>query len=88
MTNSLLDDKDVDLVSVFPNPVTDKLSVFLNENIWKSAHLTIHTISGEIKLEKEMVGNQEIDFQNFTAGVYFVKLESEGKFWFTRIVKE
>ncbi|MBM6498002.1 T9SS type A sorting domain-containing protein [Flavobacterium macrobrachii] len=76
---------DSDSVSIYPNPCKDFLSVEL-KNESKIDNVTIIDISGKILLVENNVSS-EIDLTNFKTGVYVIKINSNEKVIYKKIVK-
>ena len=75
-------------VEVYPNPVTSILNIRLPESINK-ARLSIVTIEGKELLRKVIdKPYNEIEFSQFSNGIYFVNIENEGRKLSYKIVKE
>jgi hypothetical protein len=61
-------------VSIYPNPVTNGvLNVVTTEN----TTVSIYNMIGELITVESVFGNQSIDLDEFTAGLYLVQLKSE-----------
>jgi len=67
------------IYSIYPNPVNDKLNINLNKNI--DVQISIITISGKVvkKVTSENKSVVEINTSNLPAGIYFVRVTSNGK---------
>src|SRR5687767_8728088 len=65
-------------VSVYPNPVSDLLTIDLPENP-KEVTLTLTDATGKLCLRREEIAasNLKLDLKAFPEGVYFLKLETE-----------
>lgn len=64
-------------IKVFPNPVNDKLNIYLSEN-YKKINIAIYNVLGGILLEKEINNTSDLRIGfPFTRGVYFVKITSK-----------
>lgn len=74
--------------TVFPNPVTDRMNVFIPELKGVSARLEIHTALGQ-KMSEHILqaGSNEIAFGNLPQGIYFVKLTNGKNTQIKKIVK-
>ncbi|MEA4986005.1 hypothetical protein SDC9_76059 [bioreactor metagenome] len=69
---SSVDDVDADHVTVYPNPVSDFISVRLNENT--AANIRLYDLQGR-KIYESPVNNQsKIDLSNLANGVYFYQI--------------
>ncbi len=61
-------------ISVFPNPTQNLVTV----NIKEPAHFKVYSTLGQLLLSGEITPNEkEIDFSNFSKGIYYVRLENE-----------
>lgn len=74
-----------EMVTVFPNPTTKNVFV----NIEDDTYFSLHDISGK-KLNARMISkaNNEISLSKYTAGMYFLHLESENRHTFMKILKK
>lgn len=74
-------------VTIFPNPVTDKLIIETDSHQY--FHLKIYTIDGQLLEEHRAFKKAEIDLQTYTAGMYLLEL-SDKREWKSvhRIVKQ
>lgn len=76
-----------DFISLFPNPALNQLAVCSRQFAVQS--ITISDVLGKIIYQQ--VVNQKssvIDLQSFSPGIYFLVMESEGKFYRKSFVKE
>ena len=66
-------------VSVYPNPVSDYLSIDLPENI-NNADLVIHSAAGAIVGKYSLTGkaSSNIDLRNLPQGVFILTISSKG----------
>ena len=61
-------------ISVYPNPTQN----LVNVNIQKPAHFKVYSTLGQLLLSGEITPNdKQIDFSNFTKGIYYVRFENE-----------
>lgn len=61
-------------ISVFPNPTKNLVTV----NIQKPAHFKVYSTLGQLLHSGEITPNEkQIDFSNFSKGIYYVRLENE-----------
>lgn len=70
---------DENLIQLFPNPANDKLIILTNEN----TEISIYNTTGKLIYDSFItLGNNEIDLNDFQAGIYLVKLSNGrlGKF--------
>jgi hypothetical protein len=78
---------DESSIQIFPNPTSDILNIKMENQA--SAQLTIFDIYGKKVLEKMEVNQNEIQLStsSFSQGVYFLKMEMEGKELVKKFIK-
>ena len=85
----ILNDENLETnsIQIFPNPTTDILNIKMENPT--SSHLTIFDIYGKKVLEKIENEQSEIQFSigHFSKGVYFLKIEMEGKEFVHKFIK-
>ncbi len=82
-TNEIIDNLSF---SIYPNPVTNMLSIYAEDNI---SNIKITDISGKVVYQSIDDGKVfNIDFQNRIPGVYFVLLTTEKGVFSKRIIKQ
>lgn len=89
LTNLPLNTMDFDENSLFeivPNPVKNKISI-INPNNVKVDNFEIFDISGR-PVHFTNNANDEINIENIQKGVYFLKINSEGKIVFKKFIKD
>jgi len=74
-----------ELVSVYPNPATDKVNVILNASKAEMMQITLTDIHGRILFTKEITlstGEQMISLpvDEYTTGLYLLNISNEGSF--------
>ncbi len=80
-----VDSRIRDVVQLFPNPVTDKLSVTANEKIIR---LQIYSMSGKfISDESPSPDKSEVDVSLLPAGMYVMRVETEEDVFVKRFIK-
>ena len=77
-------DSEINTMQLYPNPVQSVLSVQSQESI-KS--LQLYDISGKLIFTSEKNVNQ-IDFSNYTNGIYFLKISTASASVVEKILKE
>lgn len=76
----------LDVVSAYPNPVNDKLTL---KNIQHTTSFTISSVLGKVVATGNLSKNaNQIDFSAFKKGVYFIKLQQENNIRTLRIIKD
>lgn len=64
-------------IAVYPNPSTDQFYIDLIE---AGAHISVYDLRGKLILEKEVQGRKgEINLEGRAGGLYFLKLNKDGK---------
>lgn len=71
--------KDKNLLSVYPNPATDKLHIQLKASDSEATSYSIVDLFGRVIITNQFVTNQAIDISMLSNGIYFVKLDSSTK---------
>ncbi|MFT4644740.1 MAG: hypothetical protein ACI8ZX_001147 [Planctomycetota bacterium] len=82
--NGVNDIENLHVVSVYPNPATDFANILIDGKINTTAILTIsntigQTIYSELKELTTGLNVIGIDVSNFESGIYFLKIQNEGK---------
>ena len=75
-------------LSVYPNPVNNKLFISTNEKI---ETISIYTITGVMVGQQSTVNSQQsmsIDVTNLNSGIYFVKINTKENEIIKRFVKK
>jgi hypothetical protein len=74
-----------DMVSVFPNPASEKIFISLNPN--QVVSVKISDVSGKIIFEENRQTNfSSIDVSSFSEGIYFISLTGNDVFHTSKIV--
>ena len=73
-------------ITIYPNPITDKLNFFGSDNIDK---VSIHSLTGQLVLEVSSMSNESsVNVKSLKSGVYFVSIDySTGKKLTEKIIK-
>ncbi|HKI47225.1 MAG TPA: T9SS type A sorting domain-containing protein, partial [Balneolales bacterium] len=75
--------------SVYPNPVTDKLTIMMTGENAGEVQITLHNALGKLLLIQEVQGTrQELDMSPFPRGVYIVTVTGSGTSAYKKIIKE
>jgi len=66
-------------ISVFPNPVKEKLGIFSSSDILKSSVISLRNSLGEevVKIKNENQDQAELNVSQYPNGVYFLSIQSE-----------
>ena len=76
---------DNETFNIYPNPVTEKLHLKLNKNYF---NVSICNLFGNIVYaEKGLIDYAEIDFSNFSSGMYFVEMKIENRKYIFKCIK-
>lgn len=78
------------LVSVYPNPTADKITLAFKELINGKVILSIYDQMGKLVMEENKEGQAELSYSlaNLSAGNYFVKVNTSYKEYVTQISKQ
>jgi hypothetical protein len=80
-----LENDDKEIFSVYPNPVTDNLTIQFNPG----SLLTITSVSGEIVWQEKVSQSiTTIDLKELPTGIYIVQMQYENMHIVKRIIKE
>jgi hypothetical protein len=68
-------------VNMYPNPAKDWVNLEVKNAGLGTAEVTVYTITGQQIIHRKFTDNQNISFnmENQVSGMYFVKLNIEGK---------
>ena len=76
-------------IVTYPNPVTDQLKVALGNEFAESAFIQLFDYTGRVAVSLETTGTENtIDMRSLPAGLYIIKVSSEGKCIVQYIVKK
>jgi len=73
-------------IKIFPNPVSSELIIDLKGNR-EMLNLEILNSSGQLMLKDQMTSRKLIQTDDFSKGIYFIKLEGKDIFQVKKIVK-
>jgi len=82
-----MDKKDQLNIKVYPNPVTNELTIELKGNTKKIDFEIINSL-GQVVYNGNIVEKTVVQMANFAPGIYIIKFESGKTFEFKKIVKE
>ena len=76
-----------DVLSIYPNPTFDKVTILLHPSIKSKYHLLIqvYSISGKKLISTE--NTDFIDFSEMPAGVYIMNVQNDTNHWTKKIIK-
>ena len=78
------------LISIYPNPTTDKITISFNELATGKVNLSIYDQMGKLVMQENKEGQAELSYSlaNLAAGNYFVKVNTANKEYVTQISKQ
>ncbi len=76
---------DSDKIIVYPNPVSDKLNISLND--CTPNQIVIFDVFGKPIFKKSFQNEIEIDMQDFVEGIYLIKLQYDNQSIIRKIIK-
>jgi PKD repeat protein len=84
-----IDTPDATRIEAFPNPVSDRLVISLELDRAPNGSIMIHDMGGRIVYQYQgaLQGNQEVDFSEFSPGIYLVKIQTGDTQEVIKIVK-
>jgi hypothetical protein len=78
------DKTELQNVQIFPNPANDFITIISeNNNI-----VTLYNSIGQLLFENTFINNTTINIENFQSGIYYTRIESEGKSTVKKIIKK
>jgi photosystem II stability/assembly factor-like uncharacterized protein len=84
--------KEPELISIYPNPVSDKLTIEINNEIKDNMTIRIFSIDGKLMLSRQYSGlNQDrliLDLSNFSSGLYLLNCQGSSVSKSYKLVKE
>lgn len=70
----------IDNVKIYPNPVTDVLTINWGNTNFSTVEISIYNAIGQVVYSKETnLEMEQIDVNNYTPGIYYVTFSSEAK---------
>jgi hypothetical protein len=79
-----------DILSVYPNPVTDKLTLEMGKNPHgTNSMISIHNTLGQLVLEEKVTGNRHsLDLSDVPEGLYYVTFRTDQEDIVKKIIKK
>jgi hypothetical protein len=77
-SNASLSEENIDLLSLFPNPTSGKISLILAQQEG-NFQINIQDISGKLLLQRSIQNQDEVDLTPYSEGIYLVGIVKEGK---------
>jgi hypothetical protein len=85
--SSSIIEKDIDKISIYPNPATNKLNLVFEGNMSKNLIVNVYDSKGSL-VKSETILDNEINISNLAQGLYLLTIESEGKRYSNKFIKE
>lgn len=75
-------------ISLYPNPVNEKLNIKLSNLETTGANLNIYNISGQVVYSNDVINSlTEVNTSDFSKGVYVVKIVSNNNQYISKFIK-
>ncbi len=75
---------------VYPNPATDRVNIYLGDNIPETITIEVFNILGASLYREEITGNQSavlpVDLTGLARGVYSIRLEFDNRFLLSKVI--
>ena len=85
-----VDDFEAAGISMYPNPVEDKVTLDLSQFNEQARQLSLYDVTGKL-INNYTIDNQEnyeINMSNYASGVYIVKIETASGQWQRKLIKD
>ena len=85
-----VDDFEAAGISMYPNPVEDKVTLDLSQFNEQARQLSLYDVTGKL-INNYTIDNQEnyeINISNYASGLYIVKIETASGQWQNKLIKE
>lgn len=79
LESSVFDEPLTELLSVFPNPVSEELSIKIPTDV-EISNIQVYDIDGKLMLNQNVTGSSEIrrvNMSDFSSGTYFVRIQGQ-----------
>jgi hypothetical protein len=87
-TGNLSDEKIIKVNALMPNPTTGKFTVTLSSSL-KNGKVMLLDANGKIVENRTENGNTlSFDLSSRSSGIYFVRIENEGKVFTFKVIKQ
>ncbi|WP_297332060.1 S8 family peptidase [Flavobacterium sp.] len=77
-----------DVLQLFPNPVSDKLTIMVKENSIDFKINVYNTLGQVVYSADKVVSNADVDLSDLGSGVYIVEVKTNSKHYTKRIIKQ
>ncbi|MBC8048341.1 MAG: T9SS type A sorting domain-containing protein, partial [Fimbriimonadaceae bacterium] len=88
LSESIYDLQNSNAFTIYPNPIQDGFIITPNENISGSMKIEMLNAKGQLILEKNFdnTNAQFINTENFTSGMYVIKMITDNKMYLKSLV--
>ena len=77
------------LVSVYPNPIVNKLNIEIVDNSFLNSQFYIVGLDGNQLLSGKLVNNQtELNLEKLNSGVYFIVIDNNNNKYYQKVIKK
>ncbi|MBK8626286.1 MAG: T9SS type A sorting domain-containing protein [Saprospiraceae bacterium] len=75
-------------LNIYPNPVTDKLTIELDLIINEPAQVTISTLNGQHVFATAITSGEVLDLSTLNSGLYFIEVKTKDNLSIKKLVKQ
>ena len=75
-------------IKIFPNPIKDTFSIFVDAFAAESLSIQIYNILGQLVFEKSKLVSKNIDSKNLKNGIYILKIQYENQQKTVKLIKK
>lgn len=75
-------------ITIYPNPVKDKVNIKLNDPSEMGAIVAIYTLTGQLLKSEEITESKTIDLNFLTSGMYLLHIKYGTRIFTSKIVKQ
>jgi hypothetical protein len=88
--NALLNQDENKILNIYPSPASEEITVTVSESLSGISTIQIINLLGEVVYSEnaELSESTIIYIREFKSGIYFLKLQSAGKVYLKRFVKQ
>ena len=73
-----MEKKEIQHVSVFPNPVYNEINFVFEKNMAGSNRITIHDASGRL-VKEESISNSQLKVADLPPGIYYYEITNDSQ---------
>lgn len=86
-STAIIENNTLESIKIYPNPTENNLTINAG-NSDSFITITLFDVYGKTILHKEFKGEENVNLQSFSEGVYFLELKQEGKKQTKKIIKQ